>query len=437
MRASCSCVAHRGVDLDRRRRVDSRPARAPHKLATTCPTAMSAQARFVGATIAAKSMLASARVVARSFKDHHPDTPFFVLLSDEIDGCFDPAQEPFELVFLRDLDIPEPARFRFSHPQQRLSYAATPFLIAKLFDLGYDRVVFIKQESLVLGDLRDTVATLPPGGIALTPHLLAPVDSDDAVERELTILLSGVFNGGFVGIAAGDVSRRFLDWWQERVYSHCLYEVGDGMHYEQRWLDHVAAYFETVHVLHDPGLNVGHWNLPERRITLVNGMVRANDHPCRLFRFSGYDPGRPEAATTYSPRLKTSALADAAIVFDRYRNALLDAGWAETRNWPYAYGYFSNGVVIPDVARAIYAGQEAVERFADPFETEGSTSFFRWLRGPAANRKGLSRLWLGVYELRPDLQHAYPDVFGRHRAAFNHWTRSAGIADYGVPEALL
>jgi hypothetical protein len=30
-------------------------------------------ARFAGATIAAKSMLASARVVAQSFTEHHPD----------------------------------------------------------------------------------------------------------------------------------------------------------------------------------------------------------------------------------------------------------------------------------------------------------------------------------------------------------------------------
>lgn len=382
-------------------------------------------------------MLASARVVARSFRDHHPDAPFFVLLADEIDGYFDPAEEPFELLFLRDLDIPDPAQFRFRHPQQRLSYAATPYLIAKLFDLGYDRVVFIKQESLVLGDLRDTVTTLPPGGIALTPHLLAPVHSDDVIERELTILLSGVFNGGFVGVAAGGASREFLDWWQERVYSHCLYEVGGGVHYEQRWLDLVTAYFDTVHVLHDPGLNVGHWNLPERRITLTNGTIRADDHLCRLFRFSGYDPGQPEAATTYSPRLKTSALGDAAIVFERYRNALLDAGWVETRGWPYAYGSFSNGVAIPDIARAIYARHEAVERFGDPFETQDSRSFFRWLREPPTNSKGLSRLWLGVYERRPDLQHAFPDVFGRHRVAFARWVRSSGVAGYGVPEELL
>jgi hypothetical protein len=335
------------------------------------------------------------------------------------------------------LGIPDPARFRFSHPQQRLSYAATPFLIEKLLDLGYERVVFIKQESLILGDLRDTVTTLPPGGIALTPHLLAPLESGDTEERELIILLSGVFNGGFVGISAGEASREFLDWWQERVYDHCLYEVAGGMHYEQRWLDLAAGYFETVHVVRDPGLNVGHWNLPERRISVTGGALHADDRRCRLFRFSGYDPSRPDEATTYSPRLKTHALGDAAIVFERYRTALLDAGWTETRRWPYAYASFDNGVAIPDVARDIYVGLEDVAPFGNPFETVGGNSFFRWLNEPAQGKRGPSQLWFGVYDRRPDLQRLFLDVFGRQRGAFRRWTRSAGRNEYGVPKELV
>ena len=383
-------------------------------------------------------MLPRARVIARSFAEHHPNAPFFVLLADEVDGYFDPEQEPYELVLLRDLDLPHGGRFRFSHPQQRLSYAATPYLIATLLDRGYDRVVFIKQESLVLGDLRDTVSALPPGGIALTPHILAPPAADNVIERELTILLAGTFNGGFVAVAEGQTSRRFLKWWQERVHSHCLYDVAAGMHYEQRWLDLVPGYFDTT-VLHDPGLNVGHWNLPERRITVTNGTVYADGQRCRLFRFSGYDPDRPRSATSYfyTPRLEVSRLGDAAIVFERYRQALFAAGWAETRTWPYAYQCFDNDVAIPEIVRDIYAGLPDAERFGDPFETQGPTSFFRWLKAPARNRKGPSHLWYAVYQRRADLQSAFPDVFGRHRATFGRWTRASAAAEYGIPEELV
>jgi hypothetical protein len=377
-----------------------------------------------------------ARVVASSFSEHHPGIPFFLLLADEVDGYFDPAHEPYQLLLLRDLDVPESARFRFRNTEQQLSYAATPYLLAKLIELGYDRVLFIKQESLVLDELETIAATLPPGGVALTPHLLAPVEASDAEDRELMILLAGVFNAGIVAVAAGAASIRFLSWWQERVYRDCRHAVTEGIHYEQRWLDLAPAYFEEVHVLHDPGLNVGHWNLPDRRVTVANGSVLVEDHPCRLFRFSGYDADRPEAATRYSPRLRTSELGDARIVFDRYRDALLDAGWAETRTWPYAYDRFNDGVPIPDVARDIYRRIDDVARFGDPFDTNGQESFLRWLKEPVEGRRAPSRFWFSVYEGRPDLQVAFPAVLGRHRAAFLRWTRSSGVTEYGVPEAL-
>jgi hypothetical protein len=63
---------------------------------------------FAACTIVAKNYLSFARVLARSFHAHHPDLPFFVLLADEVDGYFDPAQEPFQLIPFCDLDIPHP-----------------------------------------------------------------------------------------------------------------------------------------------------------------------------------------------------------------------------------------------------------------------------------------------------------------------------------------
>jgi len=71
--------------------------------------------KVAGATVAAKSSLSLARVLADSFRRYHPETPFFVLLSDEVDGHFDPASEPFQILRLADLGIPELARFRFHY----------------------------------------------------------------------------------------------------------------------------------------------------------------------------------------------------------------------------------------------------------------------------------------------------------------------------------
>jgi len=56
-------------------------------------------------TIISKNYLAHARVLAHSFREYHPNLPFYVLLVDRIDGYFDPTEEPFTIIPLEQLPI--------------------------------------------------------------------------------------------------------------------------------------------------------------------------------------------------------------------------------------------------------------------------------------------------------------------------------------------
>jgi hypothetical protein len=390
-------------------------------------------------TVVAKPYLSFARVLADSFHRFHADIPFYVLLADEVDDYFDPAREPFQLVTLSDLEIPHPERFRFHYTQQPLSYASTPYFLAHLLKRGISSVVFIKQESLVLGDLTSLFESLEREAIVLTPHLLDPLVGADRIARELNILQSGTFNVGVLGVADTPVAHRFLAWWQDRVNTHCRHAIAEGIHYEQRWLDLVPALFEGVHVLRDPGYNVGHWNLPERMISVHGDTVLAEGQTCKVFRFSGYSPETPNRVTKYSQRLTTDALGDARFVFDRFRAALEGAGYQETRNWPYAYGAFDNDVPVPDIARLLYIELgDRVGNMGDPFQAGPSTSYFRWLTdsvdGPGS---GVTRLWQAVYRARPDLMRAFPDVLGADRDAFLQWTRRFGIDEHSISDRFL
>jgi hypothetical protein len=371
-------------------------------------------------TVVAKNYLSFARALARSFRQHHPEIPFFTLLADEVDGFFDPDAEPFRLIRLADLAIPRIERFRFHYAQQPLSYAATPYLLAHLLDRGFGRVIFFKQETLVLGDLAQLMETLDRASIVLTPHLLAPLSGPDRIPRELNILQSGVFNVGLLGVAATPTARRFLTWWQDRVYTHCRHAVPDGMHYEQRWLDLVPGFFDDVHVLRDPGFNVGHWNLPDRVVEVSQGGVRVDGQPGRVFRFSGYGPDDPRTVTKYNQRLTWDTVGPARGVFDRFRLALDQAGYHETKAWPYAYGAFDNGVPVPELARSIYLelGDE-VETFGDPLQSSAPHSYFRWLDAPVDGARGgsglgtISRLWHMVYSCQTRPSTRIPGSAGR------------------------
>lgn len=271
-------------------------------------------------TIAAKRHLSLGRVVCSSFQRHHSGVPFFLLLCE---GRIEAGNEPFRVVWPDELGTGAEA-MRSRYNEQEYSYALTPLLMEWVLRQGFDRVLFIKQESMVTGDLTPVAALLETASVALTPHLLRPLT---AAAREREILRCGTYNGGLVGCANTEEGGRFLQWWAARVATHCRYDPAAGMHFEQRWLDLAAAYVERLAVVRDPGVNVGHWNLPERAVTVEGERILVDGGPCRLFRFSGYDADRPEGATRYFARLTMENLGAAAVVFARYREELLRAGW--------------------------------------------------------------------------------------------------------------
>jgi len=351
------------------------------------------------ATVVAKSFLSLARVLADSFRRYHPETPFFVLLSDEVDGYFDPASEPFQVLRLADLDIPDLARFRFHYTRQELMYAATPYLLTYLLERGFSGAAFLKQESLVVGDLTPVLELLGRRSIVLTPHLLEPLCGKEGIERELNILQSGVYNVGFLGVSATPTARAFLTWWRERLFEHCRHEVPRGIHFEQRWLDLVPAFFDDVEVVRDPGFNVAHWNLPERKVMVGGDGVTVDGHLGRFFRFSGFDPERPDAVTRYNDRLSMSNVGGAAEIFRRYVRLLEAAGYHETKGWPYAYGQFANGRPIGERARYLYRrlGRRA-DRFGDPFTTASLDNFFRWSRRRIGMLWTIKRAWWAIHK---------------------------------------
>jgi len=235
--------------------------------------------KIAATTIVSRSLIAYARVLEESFARFHPEIPFFVQFAEN--------------------DFP----LRDDYDEQERSYASTPYVLAQLLDQGFDAVAFFKQESLVTGDLTPILQLLERHSIVLVPHILEPLTA----ERELNILQSGVYNVGFLGISNTPTARAFLAWWQDRCREHCLHDVPNGMHFEQRWLDLVPSYFEDHVIVRDESFNIGHWNLPER----------AHVAP-RYVRFSGFDPAHPDAVTKYSTRLSMKDIGPLAELFRWY-----------------------------------------------------------------------------------------------------------------------
>lgn len=379
-------------------------------------------------TIAAKPTWAHARVVAGSFRRHHPGIEIFALLADEPGDELDTAAEPFTVVTLDDLGRDLVGDLPVRYGQQALSFALTPIVLRWLLDRGHRSVVFIKQESIVLGPLDPVFDALDGHCAVVVPHLLAPLDGDTATDRELNVLQSGVFNGGLVGVSAGEETDRLLQWWADRVRRHCQLDVDRGLHFEQRWLDMVLSYFPGVQVLDDPSIGVGHWNLDER-------------WPChatfRLLRTSGFDPLSPDTITRYHRRVEMSDIGPAAGLFAAFTAMMFECGHEHCRCWPYAFARFPDGIVIPELGRRLYDTWPGRRTGAEALRPAALQDFRDWLAAPSGQCPA-GPLWASVYQRRADLREAFGASGGQSSPQFREWTLHHGCVEFDIdPELAL
>jgi glycosyltransferase involved in cell wall biosynthesis len=383
-------------------------------------------------TIIANNYLAYARAFTRSFLARHPEGKVCVLIVDRPQPGHRYEDEPFAVTFADQLGIPAFSHISFLYSIVELNTAVKPYFLLHLHrTLGVDRVCYFDPDILIFGDLTGLYERLGRADAVLTPHLTAPID-DRAVPNEREILLSGIYNLGFLGIAFNERTLPFLDWWARRLYRECLHEVERGLFVDQRWMDFAPAFLPNAEILRDPGYNVAYWNLSHRRVAKGAGGWRIDLEggedgegvPLRFFHFSGYDFRRPELISKFQNRFTFADRPDVAPLFQLYGERIRAEGQEEVQDYPYQYGRFDNGVRVPEVARRTLRQVDPEGKgWPDPFAT-GPGSFFDWLRQPAGDLPRafpLPRLALILWDHRQDLQRFFPRPWREDRVRFAHW----------------
>lgn len=385
-------------------------------------------------TIVSKNYLAHARTLVDSYLEHCPGGRAFVLLVDRVDDHFDPAAERFTLVQVEDLDVPGFRSFSFRYTLLELNTAVKPFFLQHLFRAyDLDKLCYFDPDILITSELTELSRLLDEHGIVLTPHLLDFLE-DGRYPDELNILLAGTFNLGFIGLSRHEELDRFLEWWQRKLLRHCSAEPGMGLFVDQRWIDMVPALFSSVHVLRDPGYNVAYWNLAHRPLDREEGSTTAAGRPLRFFHFSGFTPDNIEQVSKHQNRFALRDVPGLRPLFEDYRDRLKSNGYDEVRSWPFALAAFDDGVPIPDFARrACREADPGGITWLDPYDTSSPGSFRAWLNEPVDGVHGpiVTRLALQVFRERIDLQKAFPDVLGQHRAAYSAWFAASVREQHG------
>ena len=291
-------------------------------------------------TVITKNYLAFARVLATSLRRHHPDLPLHVLVVDDPDGCFDPAAEPFAVLRPGDVTDTDLRVLCRRHSERELRVVLKPYLLANLLDRGYDRALGLDADTLLLDRLDPVLDAMHRAPLTLTPHLVRPPVGPDRIERELNILVSGVYNGGVVGVEGSVQGRAFLANWRARLDTHCRLDLEQGIYFDQRWLDFAPSHVAGLEIVRDPTVNIGHWRLPDPAMTMDAGTLRVEGRPARLFHFSGFEPWNPDRVSRWTARVSMADLGPVARVFSDYAERLREAGIERTRRFPYSYEGF-------------------------------------------------------------------------------------------------
>ena len=377
-------------------------------------------------TIATADHLARVRVLARSLREHHAQARLTVLMV----GGVPAAAEPFEVLAPERLGVPMLDELRAAYDSFELSCALKPWLLRHLLEQS-PAVLYLDSDLRVYAPLDDAQAAARRHGLVLTRHVHGPLPRDGRHPTEEEILLAGAFNAGFVGVGRGPDALTFLRWWAERLAEDCCVDPARGLFTDQRWLDLAAGLVPGAHVLRDPGVNLGFWDLPNRPLTGKPGAYAVNGGPLRCFHFSGFDPERPDVLSVHQDRVDPAAHPALAGLLREYARELLAAGHVAAAERRPAVG-------TPLMRRLYREGRAAGELRAPLSSPAGEAELEAWLREPAERGgwAGLTRYLLALHASMPHLQAEFPGLDGRGAIAYADWARAHAGHHPELPAAL-
>jgi ADP-heptose:LPS heptosyltransferase len=390
-------------------------------------------------TIVSLNYLSLARILGKSFKKHHPDVEFVILIADKIGDRIDISKEEFRIFSIAELGIKNKEELLFKYNITELNTAVKPLFINHLFDNEKaDFILYIDPDIYIYNRLDAVLDGLEKYDAVFTPHILSPMPDNVHTPNEISIMQVGCFNLGFVAFRNTPEVRAFISWWWERLQVYSVSAPEKGLFTDQKWMDYAPSFLSKILVLRDFGYNVAYWNLHERKnFTKKDGIYYVNDVPLRFFHYSGFLLDNQEAISKFQDRFVLSAFGEVLkSLFYEYGEALKGSDFLNTKKIPYGYSVFDNGVKIPEMLRKVYYELPNKKRFGNPFSVTNENGFYGWLTKPSKAGSSLTNLIFEIYKLRPDIQKVFPEPFSQESAMLD-WASSSLAHDYGIDSRLL
>ena len=325
-------------------------------------------------TICSNNYLPFARAFFASVQAQHPEADLFLCLADRA-ACA--AEEPvpsWTILAANELGILDLDSLAFRYDIREFNTALKPFMLLYLLEQrGYDTVLYFDPDIYVYQRLDVPLAALRNGAsMVLTPHILQPLETAEAPD-DITIMRTGIYNLGFLGVSRTAESLDVLRWWGRRVREKCIDSQEEGLFVDQKFMDLAPAFAPACQILHHPGLNVAYWNLDQRDVTQSAGTWRAGEDDLIFFHFSGFDPLHPGRLSKYTTRFRNNLVPAMRCLTTAYADQLMRYGFGDARHARYAYATFASGAPIHALVRRMFRDWTP-DWAGNPFQTyEGFT----------------------------------------------------------------
>lgn len=290
-------------------------------------------------TICSKNFLAYARTLYDSLMTHYQGTPFFVALCDRLDDSIDVAQEPFEIIEITRLGIPDVEEMAQRYNITEFNTAIKPFVFKYLFtERNISSVVYLDPDIMVIDRFTEVDRLLENGAEAiLTPHILEPAEHAEMHDQRL--LLFGAYNLGFLALRNTAQVGKIVDWWARRLRFQCVIKLEEGLFTDQKWVDLFPAFIPATRILNHPGYNVAYWNLSQRRVRLRDGRWLVNGQPLRFVHFSGHNLDNQKMFSRHSGQFTLQNIGDLKLLAEEYRQRVFANNHSFYRKLPYAFSW--------------------------------------------------------------------------------------------------
>ena len=294
---------------------------------------------MIAFTICANNYLAYALNLSHSFKAHHPDLPFCILLVDTPSEEINYQELDVDrIMWVGDMDFDlEDLSARYNIAE--LCTVVKPLVIASLFEQGFDQVLYLDPDIQVYSPFEEVLTLLSHNDMIVTPHICSPTP-DGVIPQDHTLMRTGVYNMGFAGFNKTSCMKDFLGWWNQRVQRHGYHDVPRGYFFDQIWIMWAPCFLERLHVLRHLGYNAANWNLHERSFlsTTNGGYLINNEWPLRFFHFSHFKPEKYPELASYNRTFNADNRKDIAGLFQDYMAKLTQFGHSKFENIPFTYG---------------------------------------------------------------------------------------------------